>query len=1254
MKWSPAQAQAIALRNQHMVVSAGAGSGKTAVLVERVLSLLREDASLTMERFLVMTFTEAAAGEMRERLANGIEAAIHEANDADDSILAKRLGRELDALWQAQISTIHSFCLAVIEQNPTALARSPKFRLMADNEQKIALRRYAQEAIEAALVDDSFGDAMRSMMSYLRLTDGQALARVLLQLYELARAQVDSEAWLNDVAAAYPEDASAILRTAFSDVFRIWIRDMLDRAATPIQMAVGIAQSISELEKAATWLSAANDALQFARELSERPTGNFGEIANALSFFEGRAASISYKGPEADEVKALRKTGTDIVKKTLLPVLERGDAALGNDLVDIGPHIRALCALCQRLIAHAKARKERDAVFDFNDLEHDAYRILSADDGTALARVRSKYVHVFVDEYQDTSPIQDAIVDLMTTRGDGLFAVGDVKQSIYRFRMAEPGLFLSRYERYRRGDGGCSIDLQDNYRSRPEIVDWINFSFRQLFHPDTTGFSYDERIEMRSMAAYPEAQSGGAIVEAHLLERDPARFTTVSEDGEDDAAMEGDVADGDEIDETALEREAALVAKRIRALFDAGATVYDAKRGEQRPLAFDDIAILMRSGRAALNVVIDTLALDGIPAAGNTSTGFYEAMEIQWLIQALRAIDNPLDGLALVSLLRSPLVGWDETLLAKVRLLSKGSFWYAVLQGARGNQEGDDDVVEACRKFVQTFEVWRHQSTQVRVGDLIRQLLAETSLILYLEGMPQGRIRRANVQQLLRMVDEHDASEPMASLFTFLARFRQEEDANLDVGAAAPPEANRVQVMTIHRSKGLEFPVVFVIDLGKQFRLRPDDLPMHRKLGVGANAFDIATGQRWRTMASIAAAYAEARETLAEEARILYVAFTRAKERLILVGSARNLAGQVRMAAYAHDANQPRLTSSRFFAAHTYMDWLLPVLLRHPEAGELRGMVGGVSGDGRLFPAARGGLAVKVYDGRDVGETDVRLDDVDSNAGGGPVRVDWERHLRELQLDPARPHVVQIRERTPDAFAQIFSKVTATDMRRLHVATAGLGASRRLHANAATSLLEDPVFVRDDAQTPRDRGIAFHAFMQRCAWPVSPSEPELARELERLVRTGQLLPDLANAVQLDDIAAFLRSELGQNMRLATRFYREQPFFHRIDVPAGEHGCKVVSIVAQGVIDCLFEEADRWVVVDYKTDRVDEKGVPSLAREYEAQVATYLAALKPLMRDKPVTAYLYFVRPGQAVTVPPMELSEVFLRLATGKKSDETT
>ncbi|WP_067621526.1 helicase-exonuclease AddAB subunit AddA [Alicyclobacillus acidiphilus] len=1249
MKWSPTQARAIGLRGTRMVVSAGAGSGKTAVLVERVLSLLREDDGLTMDRFLVMTFTEAAAGEMRQRLASGIESAVEAARAAGDERLARRFRRELDLLWQAQISTIHSFCLSVIEQNPTVLGRSPRFRLMADNEQKVALRRFAEETVRQALAEEPFATEVRQMMTFLRLTDARSLTRVLIQLYELARSQVDPVDWLDQAANAYPLHA-ADPSTPFAGLFRQWVGDWLSRAVTPVEIALRLAEPVDELAKPAAWLRDALTALHAALDRLNSPGADLADVDRELRFFEGRAASISYKGWEADEIKTLRKMATDIVKKTLLPVLSRGDDALLDDLIGMAPHIRALTSLCQRLIDHARLRKAEDGVLDFNDLEHDAYQILSSD-LTALARAQAKYAHVFVDEYQDTSPIQDAIVDLLTSRGDGLFAVGDVKQSIYRFRMAEPSLFLARYQRYARGDGGQSIDLQDNYRSRAEIVDFINFSFRQLFHVETTGFAYDEHVEMRSMADYPALPGDECVVEAHLFERDPARFANGAPESEDNQGSDGGAADdsglrdgeADEIDETALEREAALVAARIHDMLAQETVVYDAKRGESRPVAFGDFAVLMRSGKAALNVVIDTLARHGIPAAGNTSTGFYDAMEIQWLIQALRAIDNPLDSLALVALLRSPLVGWDETLLAQVRLVAGGSYWHAVQSGARCPADHEyRAVAESCAAFLERFEGWRRLAGRVGVRELLLQLLSDTNLLLYLDGMPRGAARRANVAQLLQFAQAHDEREPMASLFTFLQQWREQEDAELDVGLAAPPEANSVQVMTIHRSKGLEFPIVFVIDLGKQFRLRPDDLPMHRKLGVGANAFDPATGQRWRTMAAIAAQYAEARETLAEEARILYVAFTRAKERLILVGSCRNLEQQVRMACYAHDLADRRLATSRFFAARTYLDWMLPVLLRHPQARALREFAGGFAFDGRLFETDRARLSVKLHvfadeagnDGTDVGSSD--------ELGDARTGIDWDRRLRELTLDPARPRVVQIRDRTPDAFEMIFSKVTATDMRRLHVATSPSGV-RRLHVNAAASLLDEPVFVRDGGATPRDGGVAFHTFMQRCAWPPSTSLAALMDERDRLVEIGQLSPDLAAAVQLEDVAAFLESPLGRRMQKALRMVREQPFFHRIDVPA-EEGGKSVSVIAQGVIDCLFEEEDGWVVVDYKTDRVDEAGVASMAREYEAQVATYLAALAPITADKPAIAYLYFVRPARAVTVRPMNLADVFLRL----------
>lgn len=1254
MKWSSAQSQAIVTQNRNLVISAGAGSGKTAVLVERVLQLLEADATLHIEHFLVMTFTEAAAGEMRQRLADGLHARMAEAQKRQASSELARLRREIEALWQAQISTIHSFCLDIVSRNALLLNLAPNFRLLDENERRVQLISIAERIVEQSLAGEA-SHAVREMMVQLRLTDVRHLVRVLLRLYELARSQVSPNEWLHQVAKAYPANPDKLADTPLAVPFYAWIDENLEMADQYFTRAAEIAFHIEELEKYSAWLQEACARLQQAKTAVN--AADIDAAADALYFWiSGKSPSTRYKGSEAQQVKSLREAGNKIIKK-IAAVVVRGESALLADVVQLSPHVDMLCQLTSDLLTESEAHKQAHGVLDFNDLEHLAFAVLKHPDAGEATRLQHVFRHVFVDEYQDTSPIQDALVDIVTQNQDNLFAVGDVKQSIYRFRMAEPGLFLRRYGAYQAGQGGLAIDLIENYRSQREIVSFINFTFAQLFREETTDFAYDDHARMVSAASYPRAATDdAALVEVHLMER------STRDDEVDDESSETN----EQVDLSAIEREAQVVARRVNEMLaQDNVQVWDKSLGLMRPIVPKDIAVLLRSGRGALNTVLDVLRARGIDATASTSTGFYDALEVKWLLAALRVIDNPQDDVAVVTFLRSPLCGWDENMLAAVRLVHRGSFWDALNKLRR--QAGEEletllpsvskDALAALKSAAnvvcERVALWRVKSRRVGVCELLQQVVVDTECLQYFDGMTRGQARRANVAQLLKVARAYDERTGYAGLFGFVQQCEREDAADLDLGAATPTVEDAVQVMTIHRSKGLEFPVVFVIDLGKQFRLTQEDMYLNRTYGVGIVAYDQATQQRWHTMSSIAVSHAERRATLAEEARILYVALTRARERLILVGSAQDLVKKLDVALYAHDQHRQALLPGAFMQAKSYMDWLLPVFLRHPKAQSVHRLLDGSVWDRHVWSTEAGDVHFQVYVDDNAQMHNPNLPNVereDTSAADEAIQ-DWYQLIADAAAVATDVSSIHIIEDAEEAVQSLYGKVSATDMRRLHVALMQ-NDKQRPARGAAASLLEDPVFVRPDTTTPREEGVAFHQFMQRVPLPIGDTPSDVMAALADLVKRGVLAEETARVVNVQQATNFLQSPLGKRMREAVHIYREQPFFHRIDAPVHQQD-GTMPIVVQGVIDCLIEEEHEWVVIDYKTDNVNQLEAVNQANEYTAQVATYLEALKPLTRTKPVRAYLYFVRADTAIEVPPMRLPDVFVALQRKMTTHQT-
>jgi ATP-dependent helicase/nuclease subunit A len=1441
--WSPEQWRAIAARGHNVLVSAGAGSGKTSVLVERVVRLVAGDNPVDLDRLLVVTFTEAAAAEMRTRIAARLQALLEVARKSRDNQAVRRLSRQLALLDQSQISTLHSFCMEIVRRNFLPLGLEPAFSILAEDEASI-LRRELFEALAEEWLQGPEADAFRSMLARFQARDPLRLRDLVFRLDEFSRGQEDPVGWLRGVAGAYTQAEDTAFRDLpWTSAFCEWLLRQLEYAEELSNQALQLASPHEELKAYADNLASLVTALAAAR-LALSGGGLEAALPHLRAVQSALTARVRAKAHENRDIVKRLRDGAKKALLTALTVATRGEAALKQDIVEMAPQVVTLMRFVESFQTRYDEWKRRRQALDFNDLEHLALRVLKDPESGEAERLRNHFAEVFVDEYQDTSPIQDALVTAIARPQGNVFVVGDVKQSIYRFRMAEPRLFLHKYQTLGRDEPGEVIDLTTNYRSRREVVDAVNFLFMQLFSPVLGGLTYDDPAWMRAGAEYPlpagqkhrthsealepdgaqDATAGSAPVamdgtasdectptlagpvEVHLLEREmtmesapraavpeagvPGEEPTGTVSDMDDPGMgdsylvSGDAVAGGHVDPslstdtgssarangngddlsaeelTALELEATVIARRIQELMGIVEgcqrhQVWDAKARCYRPLAFRDIVILMRSVRGRTATVLDVLHRHGIPAYGATSTGFFGALEIQWLHSALAAIDNPRREIELVALLRSPLAGFSDAELAQIRLFSPGNF-YDALRKAAAAASGADDTADAdethvpdtaavrdgtepqkasppltptlpqslatrLNEFWRRFQAWRQSARREGAEALIRRVLTDTDFVSYLLAMPAGETRRANVEQLIDRAREFDRAS-VDGVFGFVRRLHETVRHQLDAGEARTLAAGEdvVRVMTIHQSKGLEFPVVFVADLGKQFHQDWQEraYPLHADLGFGPQFVDLAGHRRWLTMPSIALQEANRREFLAEEARILYVALTRARERLILVGSAKGLSRKIQTAIAHLHPTERTLPAQTLVGARSYLDWLLPALARHRD-GKALWSAAALAGDSVVGQA---NLASPDAADTDTSQADAWVDDARAPVAVRPqagvydhparFRVQlWNLSVPGAREIPQSPQsetngTVQAErgwsdfaafERwleehsdaaTQDWVAQALSaaaqerplvdvpgKVSATDLRRLWVARAespSASSRSRLGLGAAERLLEEPRFIRAGRLSARASGSAYHAVMQHLDLNLPPTREHVQAALDELLRTHRISPEEREAVAVEDVLGFLQSPLGRRLAKARRVWREQPFFSRLDLttslagpaskPAGSTGwessepepssqmlmgiVKAASVsprfvVVQGVIDCLAEEESGWLVIDYKTDQIPADRVRAQAAEYAAQVAAYLRVVRSFAGDRPVTAYLYFVKPQVAVAMDDVDLAEIF-------------
>ncbi len=1181
--WTAEQIEAIETTDTCLLVSAAAGTGKTAVLVERVIRRLTDPiAPVDVDRLLVVTFTEAAAHEVRAR----VREALHR-----EVAARPELQGQLALVDRAWISTLHSFCLRLLRKHFYLLELDPLFRV-AGEEEALLLRLQAIDEVFESRYDRGTEAFLDLVAAYAGPGGDRRLKRLVLDLHAFAVTQPDPEGWLAAAARAFrvPEGwevedlpwAGALLETARLELGRA--AGLLEAAARLAVRPGGPGTWLDVLLEEAAAVRAAAAGLDRGWEAAR-------ELVGSLAFGRLPAHRGEVDPAVKEQAQGLRDEARGLVRKLKTTCFDRSSEEMVAELRALADRMDCLVDLTLEFDRHYAAVKAAGLLLDFSDLERYCLRLLRRGDGPSAvaAELRETFHEVLVDEYQDINPLQDAILELVS-RGPGdprpnLFMVGDVKQSIYRFRMAAPALFLSRYRAYPTQPGlPCRrLPLSVNHRSRPELLHAVNFLFRQLMTEGVGELAYDREAELKP-ARGPVAES--LPVEVHLVERG-----------------HGDDEDASEPLE-AVEREARVIARRIRQLVAADPPellIADAS-GPRRP-RYRDFAVLLRATRGQANLVMETLRLEGVPACGELATGYFQAAEVQVMLALLRLLDNPRQDIPLACVLRSPLVGLGPAELVEVRLGATGDFWDAV------QASGDVRV----RKFRERLERWRTLARRGPLADLLATVYRETGYCEYVGAMPGGAQRQANLQALhdrARAFDRYAAR----GLVSFLGLLEGLEEAEEDLGAAVAvgEEEDAVRVMSVHRSKGLEFPVVFLADLGRRFRLVPDqpDLLFHRQLGLGPAVVDTAAQVVYPSLAQRAVLARLRLESLAEEMRILYVAMTRARDHLVLVGSVRGLERALTawQAVVAGHRDWP-LPDALLAGASTPLEWMGMALARHPRlARDLP--------EADCLPADEAAhfelvLWKSVPPGRSVWRPDESSEPRPTDVPSARRVACFERSLNWRYPYPA--------------LARAAAKVAVTELKGRTWPQEEEDAARVPVSAAPGPGLE--------------AGTATHLVLRHLALDRLLDAEDVGRQIADMVRRELVSAEAAALVDRASISRFFAGPLGSRLRSAgARVWREVAF--TLAVPAEEvhpwlplEQARGEQVLVQGVIDCLVEVEDGLMLVDFKTDRVGAGGLTALAERYAPQLRLYARAAATILRRPVVRACLHFLSADATVEVP---------------------
>ncbi len=1276
-KWTVEQKEAIFLQGKDILVTAGAGSGKTRVLVERLLNRITDrENPVDLDRLLVVTFTKAAASEMKQRIGIALEKALQH------NPRSQNLQRQLLLLNRATITTVHSFCLDVIRRYYYLKNLDPSFRVLDET----AAELLRQEILEEIL--DEYYDTQNADSGFYRLVDAyssdrgdQALQHLVMRVYSFAKSHPFPGLWL--------QKKRDVFRTEFAGARNYWIEPLMAEFREELEMITEFLKESIRIASApggpTPYLDTLSEEINLLREIKDASHCSWDKLFETIQQNPfGRLKPC--RGEAYDpEMKGQALSIRERAKKDLLQMKNRYfQRSLDDQLKELevfAPLLASLVELVEIFDArYLQAKKER-GVADFSDLEHFALQILTDEEclpgmltpSRAALEYRQYFAEIMVDEYQDINQVQEAILELISLpepRGNR-FMVGDVKQSIYRFRLAEPELFLKKQRTYTEEfSGGRCIHLHKNFRSRKEILAGINFLFSRIMDETVGEIEYDDSARLHYGGLYPDVdESRDRCIDLLLIHRSQPgneeqknELAEGSEDDEQNGANLTDSQDDEEWENASLEGQ--LIAQRIKRLLgeESGCplNLYNRKSNSWRKVTYRDIAILLRSTKNFAPAILDELKRAGIPAYAELGSGFFDAVEIKVMLSLLAIVDNPFQDLPLVAVLRSPILGLKAEELALIRTAApSGSFFDALISDA-ALEALHQDRREKLQSFLHNLERWQQVAVRVPLVDLIRQIYRETGYYDLVGGMPGGKQRQANLRALFDRARLYEASSARG-LFRFLSFVEKLKGRGEDLEAASilGEQENVVRILTVHKSKGLEFPVVFLAGLNRSFNQKDlhHSFLLHKELGFGPKYIDTEKRFIYPTLPWFALKKRLHAELLAEEMRILYVAMTRAEEKLILLATVNNLEeklGQWDISSRSASQFLPTYFRSR---TKSCLDWIGPALFCHPGFERMRKKAGkplssfhretgsGISSWNVFFFTAVQIIAHAAHSGKRTTEHSREKE------------KDHEKYLHKISrletlLSQGDENLsVEVSKRLSWRYPRQWStthyaKVSVSELPKLNLA--GLNGKDNYFApgkewgqSVLTFFRRRPGFLEEIKLTPAERGIAYHTAMQHLKLNEPLNEKTIRQQLKNMLSAGHLDTREHDAVDPLLIAEFFATSLGKRLISAfpSHLWRELPF--TLVLPAEElydektnlEGTRTAQgneddfVLVQGVIDCLFRENDRLVLIDFKTGNAFGLEKEKLRHQYFQQLYYYSLAIERIWKAKVREKYLYFFDGG---------------------------
>ena len=1189
VKWTEEQSQAIHEKGSNILVAAAAGSGKTAVLVERIINKIIAE-EIDIDKLLVVTFTNAAASEMRERILNAIYKKIEE----EPTNL--RLQKQITLLNKSNICTIHSFCLDVIRNNFYEINISPNFRIGDTAEIELLKEEVLDELFEDLYLKEDEG-FLKLLEIYTSYKDDEPLKDIVKSIYNFIQSAPFPEKWLAEKVKLFDID---IENTDFAET--VWGKIILNNYKECIEENIlGLKKIKKELE-AENELEKFSQAIRLDIENLESLLVNLNswdksyELAKTFSFVRWPSSKkINSETPAF--VKEKRDMINAKFKKLKDSIFIYTSAEVLSDLKNMYEVLKLLQAIILKFNENYKKAKLERNIIDFNDIEHLALKILIKDeDGKYVPseiakKYQDKFEEIAIDEYQDSNMVQEYILTSIS-KGNNIFMVGDVKQSIYKFRQAMPELFLNKYKTYKLKKekteaDDLKIQLFKNFRSRKNILDTTNIIFQEIMSKDLGDVDYNEDEYLNLGANYEEPQLEN-IDFAGKTEINIINLEDTTKDSQED---EEDNGKTERIENSILE--ARYVAQKINELINSNYYVLDKKEG-YRKVTYKDIVVLLRSTTELSPIYEKEISDLGMPVYSETSTEYLNSVEIQIIMSCLKIIDNPMQDIPLVTVMRSMIGGFTDNDLIEIRLADKYENFYESVVKSR--IQVNEELRNKINSFLELINNWREESEFLALDELIWKIYMDTGYYNYVGLMQNGKLRQANLKMLFERAKQYESAS-FKGVFNFINFIDKLKLRNNDLGAAKiiGENENVIRIMSIHKSKGLEFPVVFLSSTGKNFNLKDlrEKILIHQEIGFGPNYENSELKIEYPTLAKEAIKMVSKRESISEEMRVLYAALTRAKEKLIITGIEKDLQKSIEskekeLQIYESEDNS-KINPKILESYKSYLDWIELVYLKNKIKNS------------------------DIFEFNVVSKTEILNQTVESETERKDVLKDIANKKVSKENMEKIKNILEWEYKYKDS-TEMPSELSVSKIKEL---------SKDTEEKIGITLKKPNFLIEKTELTPAEKGTIMHLCLQKLNYKEEYNLEKLKNMVNNLVNKEIILPKEAESVNYNKILAFLSSNIWKEMQTAKVVEQEKAFYLNLKANEIYQNDAEDEILVQGIIDLYYiTKNDELVLVDYKTDYVENNNEQSLKDKYNIQLEIYKKALEEALNRNVDKVYIY--------------------------------